>query len=103
MYTFFLFIYNFTDLPLRTATVRIDPDGCSLPFQYSNKEFNKCINVTGMATPQCVTPSGTLTTCIAPPGRCNLSPRWLKNALIGYFYYDLSAFRIFVTIYRELC
>lgn len=52
-----------------TATVRIDSKGCSLPFQYNNIEYNACISVAGIATPQCISSSGTLTNCIVIPGR----------------------------------
>ena len=47
---------------------RVDPDGCSLPFLYDNKQYNQCIAVTQNSTPQCATSSGQLADCIVPTG-----------------------------------
>lgn len=52
-----------------TTCMRIITNGCSLPFQYNNEEYNECINVVEFDTPQCVPPNGSLTNCIVPPGR----------------------------------
>jgi len=45
-----------------------DVSACNLPFQYNYEEYNECINVTVINTPQCATLGGTLINCLYPPG-----------------------------------
>lgn len=63
-----VYLTNFCFVAQQTTAMRIETNGCSLPFQYNYQEYNGCINVTGIDTPQCATLNGTLTNCFFPSG-----------------------------------
>lgn len=50
------------------ASLRMDPGGCSLPFQYANGEYYGCVETN--STPQCAAANKQLTDCITPAGEC---------------------------------
>jgi len=59
-------IHNTYLLSFEAASLKTNPNRCSLPFQYANQEFYGCMKTN--STDTCIAYSGQIVACISPPG-----------------------------------